>query len=160
MTCIILDIDNCIANDAWRIPRICWQHEDPMRRYHDYHSLSAFDTAGNRHLFESSPHKIFVFTARPVHYHALTEEWLRRNGVDFEALLMRNDDDHASSTDLKLRQLKWLLNDYGVCRGDIFCAYDDRPDVVAAFERAGVRAEVRSIHNVCAYAHPAKAGAR
>ena len=39
MSFIILDLDNCIADDQWRISRINWQHKDPMRRYHDYHSL-------------------------------------------------------------------------------------------------------------------------
>lgn len=152
---IILDLDNTIANDVWRIPKINWQHADPLARYHDYHSLSAFDAPGNEDLFKERD-DIIIFTARPVHYHAITEEWLNRNGVNFQVLLMRNNDDHSHSKDLKLRQLAWLQNDYGINKSDIFCAYDDRQDVVDAYLAAGIHAEVRSIHNVCAYTRPSK----
>ena len=149
---IILDLDNTIANDEWRIPRINWQHTDPFRRYHDYHLLSAFDDVGNRDLFEGTS-DIVIFTARPVHYRAMAVEWLRRNDIDIKHLLMRNDDDHCHSKELKMKQLGWLV-EYGICLTDIVCAYDDRPDVVQMYTDFGIPAEVRAIHSTCAYTQP------
>lgn len=154
MSIIILDLDNTIADDSWRIPKINWQHSDPMRRYHDYHSLSAFDQPGNRDLFENQPHDIVVFTARPVAYHAVTEEWLYRNKIPARALLMRNNEDHRKSVELKHEQLNWLVQHYNFSLQDIAGAYDDRPDVVEMFVKLGIKAECRPIHNICAYTNP------
>jgi hypothetical protein len=154
MSYIILDIDNTIANDAWRIPKIDWEHDDPFQRYHRYHSLSPFDEAGNHDLFEDTLHDIIILTARPVHYYAQTEEWLLRNGVDFSVLLMRDTGDHCHSRELKCRQLRSLETMIGVEPKDIICAYDDRQDVVDMYRALGVNAVVRSIHDVCAYTPP------
>ncbi len=151
---IILDLDNCIADDAWRIPRINWQKSVQNGRYDDYHSLSGFDEIGNTDLL-ATPHKIVIFTARPVQYHALTVEWLRRRGVDWKALIMRNNNDHRPSVELKRQQLKWLIDLYDVEKGSIMGAFDDREDVVKMYIEEGIPAVVRAIHNVCAY-KPAK----
>ena len=72
MSVIILDLDNCIADDSWRIPKINWAAEDPLNRYHDYHSLSGFDTAHNHDLYINTRCDIVIFTARPIMYRALT----------------------------------------------------------------------------------------
>lgn len=153
MSIIILDLDNCISNDEWRITSINWQQTDPFRRYHDYHMLSGFDEVGNRDLLNGTS-DIVIFTARPVHYRALTIEWLRRNKIDFKHLLMRNNDDHCHSKEMKLKQLSWLLFGYDVALKDIVCAYDDRPDVVKMYTDFGIPAEVRAIHDTCAYTKP------
>ena len=154
MSIIILDLDNTVADDAWRIPRINWQKSNPDERYHDYHLLAAFDDVGNRHLFEGVPHDIVVFTARPVAYAALTMEWLSRNGIVAKHVLMRNPGDYRHSRDLKMTQLRWLLDLYDVQKHEIVCAYDDRQDVVDAFRANGIAAECCPIHNQCAYTDP------
>ena len=130
---IILDLDNCIANDEWRIPAINWHKKDPTARYHDYHALAAFDTAYNHCLWAGK--RCAIFTARPIAFRAPTVEWLRRAGVQVEFILMRNDDDHRPSCDLKETQLKWLFDPllYGVHKHDIEMAYD-----LFAHQRDGV----------------------
>lgn len=149
----ILDIDNLISHDLWRIPRIAWQFTDPARRYHDYHSLAPWDAVGNQELFIGCADGIAILTARPVAFRAATEEWLARAGVRYEHLIMRNSGDYRPSVVLKAQQLRWLLSgNYGVV--EIECAYDDRADVVAMYRAAGLRAEVRALHDVCAYTDP------
>lgn len=149
----ILDLDNTIANDSWRIPRINWQLSGD-RRYHDYHSLAPFDQLGNAHLLQAEE-QILIFTARPVTYRAATEEWLKRNGVQFKHLLMRNKDDVRHSVELKSAQLFWLA-EYNVGLSQITSAFDDRQDVVDMYRRAGINAQCIRIHDVCAYTHPTK----
>lgn len=155
MTYVILDLDNCIADDAWRIPRINWQKSNPVERYHEYHSLSAFDRVGNEDLF-SGQHRVIVFTARPVLYSFITREWLKRNDIRAEHVVMRNNDDRRDSVDLKRHMLHWLPENYGVAWQDIVAAYDDRPDVVEMYRKHHIPAFVRSIHSVCAYNKPDK----
>lgn len=152
---IIVDLDNCIADDSWRIPKINWQKSNPMERYHEYHSLSAFDKPGNLDIFAANPDAVgIVFTARPVHYHAVTEEWLRRHRIPFQYLVMRNNHDHRSSTELKQTMLRWLPDAYGIPLESIVAAYDDRPDVVEMYKAHGLNGQRREIHNVCAYTNP------
>lgn len=154
---IIVDLDNCIANDSWRIPKINWQKANPMDRYHDYHSLSAWDELGNTDIFEAHPGaRIIVFTARPVLYAAITQEWLKRRGVNYDHLVMRNNNDHRPSIDLKRTMLSWLPQIYGVGLDEIVAAYDDRQDVVDMYRSHGITAHRREIHNVCAYTAPHK----
>jgi len=160
MNYIILDLDNTIANDGWRIPKINWQKTDPTERYHDYHSLSGFDELGNTDIFEThKDEKIIIFTARPVLYAELTKEWLSRKNIPYEALVMRNNNDKRHSLELKKTMLSWLPTAYGVDLEQIVAAYDDRGDVVEMFKQQGIAAHRREIHNVCAYTKPIKEAA-
>ena len=154
MKYILLDIDNCISDDAWRIPRIAWQHTDKMRRYHDYHLLSGFDRCVNRHLFQSPLTKIVLLTGRPVMYYALTEEWLRREAsIERFTLLMRNNYDFRSSVEVKRSQLGWL-SEYGIHLSNVVMAYDDRQEIVTMYKEFGLNAKVVNIHNQDAYHNP------
>lgn len=154
MRFIILDIDNCIADDAWRIPRINWQSPDPIRRYHDYHSLSPWDEVRNRDLLADPSLKRVFFTGRPVFYKTMTLEWLRRNGIQHSFLIMRNDADQRPSAALKQWQLEALVDSYGVQLRQIDLAVDDLPAVVEMYQRFGLPAEVRSIHATSSYLNP------
>ena len=154
MKYIIVDLDNCIADDAWRIKHINWQKSNPMERYHDYHSLSGWDAVANRDIVDQSGVENIIFTARPVLYRAITEEWLRRNEVPYKYLVMRNNNDHQHSVALKRQMLYWMPGVYGVPWTDVVAAYDDRLDVVDMFREHKIDAYVRSVHDVCAYTQP------
>lgn len=155
MKTYIVDIDNCIAHDAWRIPYINWQKTNPFQRYHDYHSLSGFDAFDDSAFKLMAPEKrVAIFTARPVHYRAITEEWLDRNNVHFDILIMRNNDDHRPSVELKAQQLNWLVSLYDVRLEEIELAFDDRRDIVEMYKARGVPAVVHELHDVCAYTKP------
>lgn len=157
MNTVIVDLDNCISDDSWRIPHINWQKSNPLERYHDYHSLAAFDQIGNEDIIFSARagvDQVVIFTARPVMYRAATEEWLRRNNVPFKYLIMRNNNDHRPSLDLKRSMLHWLPELYDVPWHSIVGAYDDRPDVVEMYRKHHMPGYLRSIHDVCAYTPP------
>lgn len=149
----ILDLDNCISDDGWRIGRIDWQHSDPDRRYFNYHALAPFDLLGNGQLL-ATPARLVIFTARPVIFRAPTEEWLRRNRIEYVFLLMRNVGQNAPSATLKQQQLIQLEAHCSVAREEIECAYDDRADVVEMYRKYGLRAEVAAIHDACAMTRP------
>jgi hypothetical protein len=154
MNYVILDLDNCIADDGWRIPRIRWDRKDPMERYHEYHSLAGFDTVANTDLFEFGDPAVIILTARPVLYRSITEEWLRRNRISYHHLIMRNNHDHRSSLDLKRHMLHWLPDMYGVPWKSIVAAYDDRDDIVEMYRKHHIDAHVRFAHRECAYTAP------
>lgn len=159
MTVAIFDLDNCLADDSWRIPLIDWSEEDSLLRYHHYHSASRWDKPHNLHLVNEAHanDRIAILTARPLAHRVMTEVWLRGNGIRYDFLLMRNNYDFSRSCVLKGNQLLWLTggNYDGVTLADIVAAYDDRPEVIEVYKRMGVpRANVVCIHDVCAYTQP------
>lgn len=154
---VIFDLDNTIADDGWRIPRIEWSADSPIVRYHNYHLLAAFDEVGNQELLEGLDVEdidVYIFTARPMIYQAITTEWLERKGILYKALFMRPDEDHDKSVDLKKRQLFNLFANFDVQPSDIIAAYDDREDVVKMYQDHNVAGKRVCIHNVCAYTDP------
>lgn len=151
---IILDLDNCISDDGWRIPRIRWDDPNPSRRYDEYHSLCGFDQTGNQDIYERTVHGIIILTARPNSVYWITVEWLRRAGIVAEQILMREENQHGPSVELKRDQLLSLPK-FGIPLSDIWMAYDDRPDVVEMYKDHGISAEVRAIHSKDACMDPA-----
>lgn len=150
----LLDIDNCIADDSWRIPRIDWRARSRFERYHTYHQLSPWDLCTNAELFTGREERIVILTCRPVHYRALTVEWLSRNNVRYDHLLMRNSEDHRPSTAVKQSFVQDLWH-YGIQVAQIAIAYDDRQEVVEMYGKEfGIQAERRCIHNISAYHNP------
>lgn len=162
MPTIICDIDNCLADDAWRIPRINW-HKHGDERYEDYHSLGGFDQAVRSSNFSVLPlwsgDKIVFMTARPALYHALTTHWLLAiAGVSPGfSLLMRPNGHRGSSPEVKQMQLGWLLDEnncYGVAKHDIVMAYDDHQGVVDVYRANGIPAVRHFIHTKDAFHDP------
>lgn len=152
---IILDIDNCIADDGWRIPHIRWDKRD-IERYHEYHLLAPMDEKANAHIFYNRP--ALVLTARPVAYRLPTEYWLKKAGVQIMHLLMRNNEDFRTSLEVKRTQVEWLLQHYDVKLKDIMVAYDDRPEICAMYRKDyGINAEQVFIHQLDAYREKARA---
>lgn len=142
---IILDIDNCISDDEWRIHLIRPGNLTPFQKYDLYHKLSAFDSIKNKHLFENVPFdEIYIFTAMPEIYAETRLKWLTRNGVHFNTMFMRRENDHSPSVKLKEDMLFALLED-GIDKSTI-TAYDDKKEVIAMYRRNGVRARQVSIH--------------
>jgi hypothetical protein len=143
MNYIVLDLDNCIADDRWRVRLINPAHADP---YHNYHTMASRDAVGNRHLFERTPHEIVICTGRPDTYRTLTASWLAFNQILVRDVLMRPAGDTRPSP-----EMKWaLLFRYMVQRehdgGRCVMAYDDRADVVAQYHRMGLPATRAWLH--------------
>lgn len=144
MKTIIVDLDNCISDDRWRLDRI--KRDEPLYlRYSDYHDACMEDELRNEHIFKDG-YSVAIITGRPTTYMAQTIQWLVNKGVKFDHLIMRNLYDHAPTPYIKRRALGWLFAHYGVSKDDIVCAYDDRQDVVDMYIEEGLKAEVLAIH--------------
>lgn len=139
----IFDLDGCISDDTWRHNTIIQSEADPFKKYHYYHCLSFNDAYVNPDEVRMMPPdcRMVVITARPIMYRKITEDWLKQHHLDPVFLIMRNNDDHRGAALVKSAALKWLLdaNSYDVKVDDIIEAIDDRPDVLEAYRRGGVR---------------------
>ena len=118
MNYALWDLDNCLANDAWRIPFIDWREGlTPDQRYAEYHRCCGRDQPGNVSAFNAV--RLFAepvfFTARPESVRATTVDWIERHlAVARPLVLMRRDGEHTPSAELKRAMVWRLRNNIGV----------------------------------------------
>lgn len=147
----ILDLDNCISDDSWRICRINWDNPDKFLRYVAYHQLAAFDAIANVDLFKETDERIIISTARPEAFRPMTEFWLRAKGVPFDRMLMRETNDFRPSVEVKESHLNDLYRS-GIAYNEIGSAFDDHYQIVAMYKhKFGINSVLRRIHHISAY---------
>ena len=146
---LITDLDNCISDDKWRRDRILSEQAQaaienpPYNRFHEYHSLAAFDKMGNENFFKpllaEDYDLLCVFTSRPRMFQSMTDEWLSRNNVWADRLYMRDDDDDRPPVELKRKMLGQLMDEWKAISKSIRIeAFDDDREIVQMYHDAGV----------------------
>lgn len=107
---------------------------------------NAFD-AGIPHdkLFEDIAHLLWVFyergdkiilcSGRSSRTRGVTEDWLAKHNIRFDALYMRTDNDHRQDSIVKVELLQQIREQHG----EPFIWFDDRQQVVDAIRAQGVR---------------------
>lgn len=155
---VVMDLDNCISDDARRIALIDWDERDPDRRYKLYHEGAQFDAPRNKDVYHGAAidlrAELIIITARPERHRLMTMEWLNEHFSFLPwLLLMRPEGDHRSSIELKPRLLVSLAP-AGVTPNSVITCYDDHEGVVNAYKAAGYPAVVLKIHDVDAYNRP------
>jgi hypothetical protein len=149
----LIDIDNCIADDSHRLHLIDESISDPDERYEAYHRMLHLDEAHNHHLFKiHCDDKIIFVTARPERYRQETWHWLKLNFKfpDDTLLFMRPDGNHEPSEILK----PWLIEFKCISLKEIFCAYDDRQEVLDAYKAMGIV----NVQRICIYENIPRSG--
>jgi hypothetical protein len=126
----IVDLDNTISDDSWRIWLIDTQQEDCDDKYHSYHIHCDQDEPMNRHIVDDSPFPVVFLTARPEYMREKTVEWLKKFNFNYKQLIMRSNGDHTPSVEMK-RQVVKAMKDFGIY--SIEKAYDDRFEIVKMY---------------------------
>lgn len=151
------DLDNCLADDEWRIPFIDWSATNPDKRYDPYHMRCGEDVPRNVRMFHAlSAAAVPVFcTARPESVRSTTQQWIRGKlgrsmAHPAERLLMRRNGEHLPSVELKRVMAKRLLDAGNI----VVAAFDDRQDVVEMYRALGIPAARLWIHDACAMTNP------
>lgn len=158
---VIFDIDNCLADDGWRIPLIDWTKQDIDERYDAYHRAGRLDASPHSLMVQqwAQTHIPIFLTARPLKYREDTVWWIEHVlGIFCYILITRNNNDNRPSVQLK-GDMVVSLHEYGLSHlGKIDHAYDDREDVCAMYvERFGFNVTRLAIHNICAMTPPSLA---
>ncbi len=138
----VLDLDNCISDEAWREHLFELHHENPNDRYHKYHDMCLGDHIRNFDVVQElvhSNHAIIIFTARPEIVRAKTVFWLSIYGIHPVLLKMRGHDDTRGSVALKREMLMELPEYY-----EVKVAIDDRQDILDMYAQEGI-ADTRRI---------------
>lgn len=155
---LIWDIDNCISDDAHRMQFMpaharyhstCKTKRGPTapiaasdEDFHQYHVRCPLDPFENYEEFFDSlvgvPARLLFVTAMPQAYLGLRLWWLNhqidRNAMRRAEMLMRPNGDHRCSTELKPWLLRRWFRDAHRDPSEVECAFDDRQDVLDAYE--------------------------
>lgn len=79
-------------------------------------------------------HAVLVVTARRFQWRYHTILWLAENGVEYDELYMRPDDDHRADVEVKRDVLRRIRRD----GYDPVLAWDDNPNVIGLWESEGI----------------------
>lgn len=143
----IWDLDNCLADDAWRQPMIDFTKEGGQR-YEVYDAAMFNDRPA--HVEEFNFMRRFttpvVFTGRREKWRQLTERWLDKHFGFVPMVFMRGDDDNGVPVQVKRDMLLRLLNDQRVPVFDIVGAFDDLPAVVQMYRQFSIPSCELAIH--------------
>jgi len=77
---------------------------------------------------------IAIFSGRGAETRAVTIDWLKEFGVEFDKLIMRPVQDYTPDDELKLG---WLNSEFPN-RDQVLCVFDDRNKVVDMWRREGL----------------------
>jgi hypothetical protein len=128
---VAFDIDGTISNGAHR------EHLAHEKRWDEFHALAHLDkplpeTMAVLRALESAGHSIEIWTARPDTYMAQTREWLLKQLVPFDKLLMRKAGDWRRAFILKL---EWYLQREPHERPQL--VFEDHPETTRLLRAAG-----------------------
>ena len=137
-TIVIFDIDGTVANISHRRHLVREKPMDWPRFFRE-----AVNDTVNEHvkamfvILSRQPNfELYFVSGRPEDNRALTEEWLRENGMgNYQALYMRGAKD-SRSDDIVKRE---IYDQYFAQRADqILCVFDDRPKVIRMWRSLGL----------------------
>lgn len=128
---VIVDLDDTISETLWR-REIANFDEAHLASAKDKPLLDMIEMVNEL----SGRYAIVGVFPRPARYRKLTMEWLIKNGVKLDLLLMRPDDDFRPEPEMKLDLIRKTFPDLS----RILVAMDDRDDVIEAYRAAGINA--------------------
>lgn len=138
---ILIDLDHTLTDAFWRdgmIGTVSWD---------EYHAASRDDTVVRdvAALIGSWRRGSFAYraiglTARPEKFRQLTLNWLLKNNVSLDFLLMRPDEAFYPAPEIKMGLAMEFYKTEDAIRENVVCIFDDREDVITAFRGIGVTA--------------------
>lgn len=131
---IIFDLDGTLCECEHRVH---YMRERPKRR-EEFHSACIFDgvVAAVKALIdmaETSGIKVILLSARPIRFKALTEEWLTKNAIYYDQLILSSYPE-LSDPGYKIKMYRELIEPFY----DVIFAIDDRDTVVRMWRDNGV----------------------
>jgi hypothetical protein len=140
---VIVDIDGTVANCSHRLPFI---HPEAgcKKNWGRFFGEMDKDTLFPHikeivNALSSSGHIIVFLTGRPETYYQKTVDWITKNDIKYDFLLMRVKGDHSSDVIAK----KTLLDNFLKTQGDktyqdILCAFEDRDRIIDLWKSLGI----------------------
>lgn len=84
--------------------------------------------------YKQSGFKIVIITGRPESIREVTEIWLKKYGIEYDALYMRLEKEHYIKAPIFKKGI------YQSYLDDVFCAYDDDEEIIQMWNSLGIPA--------------------
>lgn len=134
---VLVDLDHTISDATWR--------DHLQGQWEEYNSLAGRDqpipimidlvnSLANPDRNDSR-FTVVISTARQERWRGLTMDWLFRNRVWCDELLMRRNDDFGKSPEVKMRS---AVDRFGEDLAGVTLVIDDREDVLVPFRARGI----------------------
>jgi len=136
---VVVDLDGTLCDSAHR------DHLAQARRWDEFHAKLKNDKPHSdvkmlldvfANLEYEGP-EIVGLTGRNARYRPATLDWLFNNGISFDCLMMRPDDNWSPDHELKPQMLQEYLKMTGRDQSDVWFILDDREKVVEAWRNLG-----------------------
>src|SRR5262245_38659953 len=126
----VFDLDGTLADCRHRLPLILEQEPKDWDKFFELCPLDKPILPLVRVLqsLAIKDHTIEIWSGRPERTRYATEDWCRRHGIFFDALLLREDDDRRNDDALKM---EWLDRLHETEWPD--CVFEDRSRIVHAW---------------------------
>jgi uncharacterized HAD superfamily protein len=135
---VVFDLDGTLAdNMTWE------KHHKGKNGKNPKFAMEALEVGTHGKVVEKlkeardSGDNVVILTARSAHYREETKKWLAKNGIDYDALVMRPTDNKDSDKKVK----RELLEEDILPKFDVKKAYDDKKKNVKMFEKLGINAK-------------------
>lgn len=135
---VIFDLDGTIA-DTMKYEK---HHKGKSGKHPDF-AKEALEVATNTNIVKKmkkakdNGDAVVILTARSAHYRDETKKWLSKNGIPYDALIMRPTDDKDKDAKVK----RELLEEDILPKFDVKKAYDDRKKNRKMFSKLGIEAK-------------------
>lgn len=131
----VFDLDNTLSDAEHR------SHLARNKLWDDFHIRAEHDEAvpAIKSLCEAlwnGGKQIVILTGRPEKYRNITTNWLQKQSIRFDGLLMRPNDDFRQDYDFKAHMLQMLCNSECLQPSSIV-VFEDRDTVVKALRPLG-----------------------
>jgi uncharacterized HAD superfamily protein len=135
---VVFDLDGTLAdNMTWE------KHHKAKNGKNANFAAEALEVGTNKKIVEKLQEakqdgdNIVILTARSAHYRDETKKWLAKNGIEYDALVMRPTDNQDKDKKVK----RDLLEEDILPKFDVKTAYDDKKKNRKMFEKLGVDAK-------------------
>jgi hypothetical protein len=136
---IIIDIDDTLSLSGKRFQlakksngKIDWDiaHNDELVKQ-DEPNFPMIDLAKR---YKKDGFKVVILTGRPESIRQVTEDWLKRYDIEYDALYMRNKNEYYIKAPVFKKGI------YQIYLDDVFCAYDDDEEIIQMWNSLGIPA--------------------
>lgn len=133
MAIVIFDLDGTLCDITHRRPLVEGQEKNWGEFYRQcVNDIPKPPVIKIFHLLQSAGNTMVIFSGRSDVVRKETYQWLRKNDIKPDILIMREDGDFTPDDKLKQKWLK-IIN-----KSDILCVFDDRDRIVKMWRGEGL----------------------
>ncbi len=134
---VIFDIDGTLADVDEFLHHLVHRPDSP-RDWQGFHrevgkAKVKLDVLSMLHLYQIRDVYVILLTSRNVEWKGETVNWLKKNNITFDRLMMRSKGDRRSAPEFKEDRFKKIMQEFNIVQ-----VFDDHPGVVGVAKELGI----------------------